>query len=89
MRKNITALSIIFCLGIIAAAAQDEPAKKIEEGKEYILLNQTSRKGAVVTQFIDPDTFLRYQYRFVSFGIENEVIESDYRLIEGTLVPYL
>jgi uncharacterized protein YceK len=57
--------------------------------KEYILLNQRSKEGVVVTHYIDPDTFLRYKYAFIMSNVPYEVIESDYRDIDGIKVPFL
>jgi hypothetical protein len=57
--------------------------------KEYILLNQASKEGMVVTHYIDPDTFLRYKYCWTASGAPTEAIETDYRDVEGIKVPFL
>ena len=57
--------------------------------KEYLLLNQASKEGTVVTHYIDPDTFLRYKYSWTASGVPIEVIETDYRDVEGIKVPFL
>jgi hypothetical protein len=57
--------------------------------KEYILLNQASKEGVVVTHYIDPNTFLRYKYAWTQSGVATEVFESDYRDVDGIKVPFL
>jgi hypothetical protein len=62
--------------------------RKMVDGKEYILLNQTAKNGITATHYIDPDTFLRYKYTSVINNAANETFESDYRDVEGTKVPF-
>lgn len=56
--------------------------------REYILLNQRSKEGVVVTHYLDPDTFLRYKYAWVASNVPNEGFESDYRDVEGMKIPF-
>jgi beta-lactamase regulating signal transducer with metallopeptidase domain len=56
-------------------------------GKEYIVLNQAAG-NQITTHYIDPDTFLRYKYRWTSSGSVFETREFEYRDIEGTKVPF-
>jgi len=62
--------------------------RKAVDGKEYILLNQTSKEGVTATHYIDPDTFLRYKYTAVLSNVANETFESDYRDVDGIKVPF-
>jgi hypothetical protein len=62
--------------------------RKTVDGKEYILLNQTSKEGVTATHYIDPGTFLRYKYTAVLNNVASETIESDYRDVEGIKVPF-
>lgn len=57
-------------------------------GKEYILLRQKSKEGTVVTHYIDPGTFLRYKSKVTAANVENDIVESDYREVEGIKVPF-
>ncbi len=63
--------------------------RKPVDGKEYILLNQTSKEGVTAIHYIDPDTFLRYKYTAVLNNVANETIDSDYRDVDGIKVPFL
>lgn len=56
--------------------------------KEFILLNQRSKEGVVVTHYIDPDTFLRHKYEWTASNVKNEVLESDYRDVDGIKVAF-
>lgn len=61
--------------------------RKTAEGKEYILLKQAARDGAITLHYIDPDTFLRY--KFTSNRLNGvEVITADYRDVDGIKVPF-
>ena len=55
---------------------------------EYILLNQRSKEGIVATHYIDPNTFLRYKYGWTVNNVSTEVIETDYRDVDGIKVPF-
>jgi len=59
-------------------------------GKEYILLQHKRKEDTVgVTFYIDPDTFLRYKNKWTTGpNVEDEVIMSDYRDVEGIKVPF-
>jgi hypothetical protein len=56
--KYVTVLALLMSLSLIPAAAQHSPIKKIEEGIDYILLNQTAKDHPVITHYLDPGTFL-------------------------------
>ena len=59
-------------------------------GKEYILLQHKRKEDTVgVTFYIDPATLLRYKYKWTTgSNVEDEVIVSDYRDVEGIKVPF-
>jgi outer membrane lipoprotein-sorting protein len=63
--------------------------RKTVDGNECILLNQKTKEGAVVTHYVDAKTFLRYKIRFMSSDVEVEIIESEYRDVDGIKVAFL
>jgi hypothetical protein len=62
--------------------------REASDNKEYILLKETGKDGLVTTHYIDPDTFLRRKYITMRNDDTSEVIESDYRDVEGIKVPF-
>ena len=62
--------------------------RKATDNKEYILLKETAEDGLVITHYIDPETFIRRKYITISNGVTSEVIESDYRDVEGIKIPF-
>lgn len=67
--------------------------KETIEGKEYIILEQTFEDGFIITQYIDPDTYLPYMSKAITYNqmgveVEAESFMSDYQESEGMQVPY-
>lgn len=61
--------------------------------KEYLILKQTFEDGFENSYYIDPDTNLVYKSVAMAmsplgFEVETETIMSDYREVEGTMVPF-
>jgi outer membrane lipoprotein-sorting protein len=66
--------------------------EKIGE-KEYLVLEQTFSDGYKATIYLDPDTYLVYKTKGVTLNqagveVEAESILSDYKEVEGMMVPH-
>lgn len=66
--------------------------EKIDE-KEYLVLEQTFADGYKITLYLDPDTYLAYKTKGLSLNqmgveVEQETYISDYKQVEGIIVPY-
>jgi outer membrane lipoprotein-sorting protein len=65
------------------------------EGKDYFVLEQTYSDGHKATQYIDSGTYLTYKSKTTGLNqmsggeVEIETFLSDYRKVDGTMVPYL
>ena len=62
-------------------------------GKDYLILKQTFKDGFENTFYIDPDTDLVYKSVAMAmspmgFEVETETFMSDFREVEGTMVPF-
>lgn len=63
------------------------------EGKDYLVLEQTYSDGYKATSYVDPDTYLTYKTKATSVNqmgveVEAETIISDYKKVEGIMVPH-
>jgi hypothetical protein len=63
------------------------------EGVDYHILDETFPDGFVVTQYIDPETYLPYKsksktYNQMGVEVEAETFLSDFRETEGMKVPH-
>ncbi len=61
--------------------------------KDYIVLEQTYSDGHKTTHYVDPETYLVYKSKSMSFNqagteVESEVFPSDYKKIEGISIPH-
>ncbi len=61
---------------------------------EYLVLEQTFSDGTVVDIYIDPKTYLTVKTKGLTINaltglpVEAETYQSDYRQVEGTLIPH-
>ena len=67
--------------------------RKTIEDKEYLVIKQTFKDGNAITIYIDSDTYLPYKNVSLSLNdslqkIETETIFLDYRVVDGTKVPF-
>ena len=67
--------------------------QKTIEGKDYLILKQAFDDGFENTFFIDPDTYLVYKSKAMGLNamgveVETETFMSDFREVEGTMVPF-
>lgn len=63
------------------------------EGRDYIVLEQTSPDGSKLAYFLDPDTYLPYKTAYRTFDmmggeVEAETFLSDYRKVGGLVVAH-
>jgi len=63
------------------------------EGKEYFVLEQTFSDGHKVIQYVDSETYLTYKSITTTFNqmgveVEAETFLSDYKKLEGMMVPH-
>jgi len=66
--------------------------EKIGE-KEYFILEQLFSDGYKMTNYVDPETYLIYKTKAMSLNqmgveVENETFPSDYKKVEGIMVPH-
>ena len=66
--------------------------EKIEE-KEYLVLEQTYSDGFKATLYLDPETYLIYKTKGLTLNqmgveVEQETFLSDYKEVEGVMVPH-
>lgn len=67
--------------------------KEKVEDKDCLLLEQTFSDGHKTTYYIDPETYLTYKSKTMSLNqmgieVESEQLFSDYRKVDGIMVPY-
>jgi hypothetical protein len=67
--------------------------RKSEAAKQYLVLKMTYKDGSARTMFLDATTYLPYKIISIALNdslekIEQETIMSDYRVVEGTKVPF-
>lgn len=63
------------------------------EGRDYIVLEQIFSDGYKATLYIDPQTYLTYKAKSkttnqMGVEVEGETIFSDYKKVEGMMVPH-
>ncbi|MFQ5722590.1 MAG: outer membrane lipoprotein carrier protein LolA [Candidatus Aminicenantales bacterium] len=63
------------------------------EGKDYLVLEQTFSDGFQATLYIDPQTYLTYKTKGTTTNqmgveVEGETYFSDYKKVEGMMVPH-
>ncbi len=63
------------------------------EGKDYLVIEQTFSDGFQATLYIDPQTYLTYKTKGTTTNqmgveVEGETYFSDYKKVEGMMVPY-
>jgi outer membrane lipoprotein-sorting protein len=68
--------------------------KENVEGKDYLALDQVHSGGYTISLYIDPDTYLIYMAKADSFDqmmteVVEEIIMSDYKKVEGVMIPYV
>ncbi len=66
--------------------------EKIGE-KEYLVMEQAFADGYKMTHYVDPETYLTYKTKAMSLNqmgveVENETFPSDYKKVEGVMVPH-
>lgn len=71
----------------------DFTGKEKIDGKEYLVLTQTTQQGHVTTMYIDPDSYLAYKTKGMTIGdsgeeIMAESVLSDYKKVDGLLVAH-
>ena len=68
--------------------------KETIEGKEYHLLEQSFEDGFSSTMYVDAKTFLVFKIKqkapnlMGGFEVDQEVFSSDYRKVEGIMIPF-
>ncbi len=67
--------------------------KETIDGKEYLSLERTYPDKYTITYYIDPDSYLIYKQRQISFNemlmeVVEETIYSDYKKVEGIMTPH-
>jgi outer membrane lipoprotein-sorting protein len=61
--------------------------------KEYLVLEQIHPDDYTITIYVDPQTYLTYKSKAISLNqleaeVETESINSDYKKVEGVMVPH-
>lgn len=67
--------------------------KEKVKDKDYIVLEQTYSDGHKTTHYVDPETYLVYKSKSIGFNqagteVESEIFPSDYKKVEGVLIPH-
>ncbi len=67
--------------------------KEAIDEKEYLIIKQTFSDGKEVTMYLDSETYLVYKIKTLAMNqmgveVEAETFMSDYKEVEGTMVPF-